>query len=149
MNLAEFRHLLDVHGAHFSAWPDEVRAAAEHLVATRPEARALLQEAIDLDRLIMRGMTIKPKAVDACTARVLASLARDLPRQRRFALSWPTALLQVDFAPARLRIAALAGFACLGVVLGLLGPDIAASSASSETTLAAVFEPEPLTGVRP
>src|SRR5262249_25406751 len=75
--------------------------------------------------------------------------------QRRFALSWPTALLDVDLAPSRLRLATLAGVACLGVILGLFAPDVDARDAhfvvasSAEPDLAAVFEPEPLTGVRP
>ena len=157
MKVAEFQDLLDAHGADLSAWPDELCSAAERLVATEPAARACLLAAQRIDDLIARGMNARSRSVDAAAAaRVLSALARSLPRQRRFALAWPAALLDVDLAPARLRIAALAGIACLGVVLGLFGPDIGAgdtgftvASASSETSLAAVFEPEPLTGVRP
>ena len=71
-------------------------------------------------------------------------------------LSWPRALLAFDLSPSRLRIAALAGMACLGLALGLFGPDIGPGDArfvptlvSSETNLTAMFEPEPLTGVTP
>ena len=157
MKVAEFQDLLDAHGADLAAWPDGLRSAAERLVATEPAARACLHAAQRIEDLIGRGMNARSRPVDdAAAARVLRALARDLPRQRRFALAWPAALLDVDLAPARLRIAALAGIACLGVVLGLFGPDIGAgdtgftvASASSETSLAAVFEPEPLTGVRP
>ena len=85
---------------------------------------------------------------------MLAVLREPLPRQRRFALSWawPAALLDVDLAPARLRIAALGGVAVLGIVIGLMGPDIGdagSASASAETTIAAVFESEPLSGDLP
>lgn len=155
MKVAEFQDLLDAHGADLSAWPDELHSAAERLVATEPAARACLLAAQRIEDLIARGMNARSRPVDdASAARVLGALARDLPRQRRFALAWPAALLDVDLAPARLRIAALAGIACLGVVLGLFGPDIGAGDtgfavASAETSLAAVFEPEPLTGVRP
>jgi hypothetical protein len=150
MQLDEFRDRLDALGADLSAWPEAQRHAAEHLVAGDPAARAALQEAQQLDRLIARSMA---GATGASAARVLAKLASPLPAQRRSLLSWawPTALLNVDLAPARLRIAALAGVAALGVVLGLFGPDVTDASvvvASSEPDLA-VFEPEPLTGVRP
>ena len=155
MKVAEFQDLLDAHGADLSAWPDGLRIAAERLVATEPAARACLLAAQRIEGLIGRGMNARSRPVDdAAAARVLNALARGLPRQRRFALAWPAALLDVDLAPARLRIAALAGIACLGVVLGLFGPDIGAGDtgfavASAEASLAAVFEPEPLTGVRP
>ena len=155
MKLVEFQHLLDAHGAHLSAWPDELRAAAEHLVATEPAAQTCLQEALRIDRLIVRGISTKAKPADASAARVLAALGRELPPQRRSVLSWPAALLAFDFAPARLRIAALGAVACLGMMLGLFGPDIAGDArfavalASPETNLAVMFEPEPLTGVTP
>jgi hypothetical protein len=155
MKLAELQHLIDSRGSDLSAWPDELRGAAERLVAAEPAARARLRQAQRLDDLIGRGMTAPSPSLDAAAARVLARLPRELPRQRRFALSWPMALLDVDLAPSRLRIAALAGVACLGVVLGLFGPDVDARdarfvvAASAEPDLAAVFEPEPLTGVRP
>jgi hypothetical protein len=155
MNLAEFQHLTDTRGSDLSAWPDELRVAAERLLAAEPAARARLREAQRLDDFLARGLKPRPASLDAAAARVLARLPRELPRQRRFALSWPMALLDVDLAPSRLRIAALAGVACLGVMLGLFGPDVDArdvrfvvAAASSELDLA-VFEPEPLTGVRP
>lgn len=152
MTLAEFHDLLDVHGARLSAWPDDLRAAAEHYLAAEPAARTALDHALRLDRLIMRGTagTTKP---DVAAARVLARLA-ELPPQRRFALAWPAALLMPDLSPARLRIAALGAFACLGIVIGLFGPDIATgdysvAASGPEVSIAAMLEPEPLTGVAP
>ena len=155
MTLAEFQHLIDARGSDLSAWPDELRVAAQHLAAAEPAARARLEAGERLDNLIARGLRAQPAARDAAVGRVLARLPRELPRQRRFALSWPTALLDVDLAPSRLRLATLAGVACLGVILGLFAPDVDARDAhfvvasSAEPDLAAVFEPEPLTGVRP
>jgi hypothetical protein len=152
MKLDEFRDRLDAHGADLSAWPEAQRAASERLLAGDPVARAALQEAQQLDRLIARSM--QAASTDASAARVLGALAQPLPPQRRSLLSWawPAALLDVDLAPARLRIAALAGVAGLGVVLGLFGPDVTDASvvvASASEPDLAVFEPEPLTGVRP
>jgi|SRR5262245_39282865 len=156
MTLAEFERHLDVHGTRLSVWPDDARTAAAELLAIDPAARGLLQETQRLDRLIVRSMS-SPKAVDAAATRVLARLGRELPPQRRAWLSWPYALLDVDLAPSRLRIAALAGMAALGLVLGLFGPDLVArdsraaagAAGLTDINLAAVFEPEPLTGVTP
>jgi hypothetical protein len=155
MNRTEFQHLLDAYGAHLSAWPDEERRAAEKLLATDAIARAHWDEAQSLDRLIVRVMS-EQTSVDAAAGRVLAKLAHDLPPQRRPLLSWPRALLAVDLSPSRLRIATLAAMACLGLILGLFGPDIgtadprfALTLTPSDINLAAMFEPEPLTGVTP
>jgi hypothetical protein len=157
MNLAEFRDHLDARGADLSAWLDAHRRAADRLLATDPSARACLAQAERLEQLIGRDRARGAPAIAAAAARVLAGLPRELPPQRRFGLAWlwPAALLDADLAPARLRIASLAAVGCLGIVLGLAGPDIAGdagfvvASASPETNLAAVFEPEALTGVRP
>lgn len=156
MTLAEFVELLDMHGGRLAAWPDEQRVAAEKFVAADPAAAARLQEAQRIDRLIVRSMNAPGKSVDAAASRVLARLARELPPQRRSLLSWPRALLDFDLAPSRPRLAALAGMAALGLVLGLFAPDIVSrdargslASTASETSIAAVFEPEPLTGVTP
>ena len=153
MNLAEFRDRLDSGGPDLARWPLERRAAAERLLAADPAAQAALDEARRLDALIASVML--PDAPAASSDRVLRALAGPLPPQRRSLLSrlWPAALLDVDLAPARWRLAALAGVACLGVLIGLAGPDIddadARAASASETTLAQVFEPEALTGVRP
>jgi hypothetical protein len=156
MKLDEFRDRLDAQGADLTVWPDAQRANAEHLLATEPAARSLLSEAQRLDRLIGRSMQAGSASQDVSAARVLAGLAPPLPPQQRGVLSWvwPAALLNVDLAPSRLRLAALGGVACLGIVLGLFGPDVTdaslvVASAQTDTNLAAVFEPEPLTGVRP
>ena len=156
MNIAEFQDRLDSDGADLAAWPEAQRRSAEHLVAADPSARARLSAARRLDALLARASALDAAPNEASAARVMTALRRPLPRQRRFALNWawPAALLNVDLAPARLRIAALAGVAGLGVMLGLWGPDLgeaglAGASTPQETTITALFEPEPLTGVRP
>ena len=156
MKLAEFRDIVDARGADLSTWPDHLRVPAESLLAAEPAARACLDEARRIDDVIARGLQASAVPVDLAAARVLARIARELPRQRRFAVPWPAALLDVDLAPSRWRMAGLAAVAALGIVLGLFGPDIGSrdgpmviASASAESGLAAVFEPEPLTGVRP
>jgi hypothetical protein len=161
MNVAKFHKLLDAHGADFSRWPTKERAAAEKLVASDPSVRVFLENARGFDQLIKSRMT--KEAIDAnAPNRVLAALAsKPLPRQHGllFAMGWPKALLDVDFAPAWPRIAALASVAALGIAIGLFGPDLGllegsgwavASPTMTESDLGMVaFEREPLTGVRP
>ena len=157
MKRAEFQDRLDSDGPDLSLWAQPHRRAAEHLLASDAAARALLVEAQRLDSLIARTMQTGTAATEASADRVLGALRRPLPPQRRSLLAqlWPSALLDFDLAPARWRIAGLAGVACLGVVLGLWGPDIGAAdggfavASASETTWAGMFEPEPLTGARP
>jgi hypothetical protein len=156
MNLAEFLDLLDARGGDLSAWPDADRVRGEHLLAANPQARAALAKARSLEDLIARTIKAEGMAVDAAVVRIRQAFARELPPQRRYRLAWPAALLGVDLAPARLRIAVLLVGACLGLALGLFGPDLGSSDAgtviastSAETSVAAMFEPEPLTGARP
>jgi hypothetical protein len=158
MKLAEFQDRLDSDGSDLALWAQPHRRAAEHLLASDVAARALLVEAQRLDSLIARALRQGATATEASADRVVVALRRPLPPQRRSLLArlWPSALLDFDLAPARWRIAALVGVACLGVVLGLWGPDIGAAdggfavaSASSDVTLAGMSEPEPLTGARP
>src|SRR5262245_54097607 len=140
MTLAEFQDLLDAHGAHLSTWPDELRHHTEQLLADEPAARLCLAEAQRFERRLARHMSVPAKALDAPSGRVLRALAGPLPRQRgwrRVALAWPTALLDFDLAPARLRIAALAGIAALGVALGLLGPAVGTGDSRLGVALAA------------
>jgi hypothetical protein len=156
MKLAELRDRLERDGTDVSTWSEPYRAAAEHLLAIDSTARTILAQGQRLERLIAAAMRPDTPARAESVERVLDALEHPLPPQRRRLLFhvWPAALLDVDLAPARWRLAALAGVAVLGVVSGLVGADIDAAEgsvavASSETGLAQVFEPEPLTGVRP
>lgn len=155
MKLNELQDALDVHGCDLATWPDELREIAERLVASEPAAASCVARARRLDRLIACSLSGEGTHADEAAARLLGRLPRELPAQRRFAFSWPMALLDVDLAPSRWRFAALGLVAFLGVALGLFAPDFDASDtgflsgAAAETTLAAMFDPEPLTGVRP
>jgi hypothetical protein len=82
----------------------------------------------------------------------MAKLHGTLPPQKR---SWfrslPELLLDWQFAPAWPRMAALAGCAALGLLAGTAGIDRIGRfvpGAHSDMTQA-LFEPEPLTGLRP
>jgi hypothetical protein len=97
------------------------------------------------------------RAAEPNASRVIAALSGALPPQRRSWWSWPAALLDVDFAPAWPRVAALAAVAALGFAIGLAGLDVpdganatsAAASRADAGLSVVAFEPEPLTGVRP
>lgn len=162
MNIGQLQHLLDTHGPEPSAWPPDLRTAAERLIATDPAAADARERALRLEALIAREMAPAPRTDDgaalASESRVLAALAaRPLPPQHRTWRWWPAELASFDLAPAWPRIAALASVAVLGFALGLAALDTGFGSgraltrtANADTDLSAiVFEPEPVTGLRP
>jgi hypothetical protein len=91
-------------------------------------------------------------ADDASAARVIAKLHGALPPQKR---SWfrslPELLLDWQFAPAWPRMAALAGCAALGLIAGSAGLDrfVPLQQGARSDVTQFLFEPEPLTGLRP
>jgi len=154
MTLARFRHLLDVHGADLARWPQPQRAAAERLLATDRTATSALAQARALDALIAR------EAPADATGVLRALAARPLPPQRRRLLwrRWPSELLTLDFVPAWPRVAALAGVAALGFVIGLvdLGPMTVSANGEDPASIVAdndigavVFAPDPLPEAHP
>jgi hypothetical protein len=156
MTLARFQHLLDVHGADLARWPQPQRAAAERLLATDGIATSALAQARALDALIARET---PAEADA-TGVLRALVARPLPPQRRRLLwrRWPSELLTLDFVPAWPRVAALAGVAALGFVIGLvdLGPMTVSANGEDPASIVAdndigavVFAPDPLPEAHP
>ena len=179
MTIVELQHLLEAHGAEPSRWPPEIRPAALELVAVDPAAADALARARRLDTLIARHLvgrhvvgrhvvgrqlgSVQPHrsredASDAEQAgRVMAALADPLPPQRRGLLArwWPAELLDLNFAPAWPRIAALAGVAALGFVIGL--SDLPLPVAPAPTVVAVadadmsliIFDSDPLPGARP
>jgi anti-sigma factor RsiW len=158
LTLARFQHFLDVHGADLARWPQARRAAADRLLADDPAASAVLARARELDALIAR----EPLPADAAAARIMHVIeTRRLPPQRRWFLwrQWPTELLDLNFAPAWPRLAALAGVAALGFVIGLsdlTGPIAAGPNGDEGAAVVAdvdigaiVFTPDPLPETRP
>ncbi len=157
MTLPRFQRALDVYGAELSRWPQAQRAAAERLVTSDPAAAAALVQARALDALMARDTG--GAQLDA--AAVLRALERrPLPPQRRRFLwrQWPTELLNLDFAPAWPRLAALAGVAAFGFAIGLTDLGLIPGMTNGDETIsivadndigAVVFSPDPLPEVRP
>jgi hypothetical protein len=156
MTLARFQRLLDAHGADLARWPQPLRTAAERLLAADGAATAALAQGRALDALIAHET---PAEADA-TGVLRALAARPLPPQRRRFLwrQWPSELLTLDFAPAWPRLAALAGVAALGFVIGLvdLGPMTVAANSEEPGSIVAdndigavVFAPDPLPEAHP
>jgi anti-sigma factor RsiW len=156
MTLARFHQLLDVHGADLARWPQPQRATAERLLATDEAATSALAQTHALDALIARET---PAPADA--SGVLRALAaQPLPPQRRRFLwrQWPSEFLTLDFVPAWPRVAALAGVAALGFVIGLvdLGPMTVGTNGEDPVSIVAdndigavVFAPDPLPEAHP
>jgi len=156
MTLARFQRLLDVHGSDPARWPLPQRAAAERLLAADGPAAAALAQARALDALMARDASAQTDA----TGILRALAARPLPPQRRRFLwrRWPNELLTLDFAPAWPRLAALAGVAALGFVIGLidLGPMTVGPNSEEPVSIVAdndlgavVFAPDPLPEAHP
>jgi anti-sigma factor RsiW len=161
MKLTQFFRHLDAHGADLSRWPAGTRIAAERLIAANPDARAAHAQARSFDARLRQHLR-KRADPRASAARVLARLDNPLPPQRRplVPIWWPAALLGSDFAPAWSGCAALAAVALLGFVVGLSGAGSAltpgpyqtvrSASAGTDSDLSMiVFEPDPLSALRP
>lgn len=108
------------------------------------------------DEFLTRTLKRPPSPADeAAAARVLARLARPLPRQKKPFWRLPAVLLDWQFAPAWPRVAALVCCALIGFGIGLAGLDRSFGRIDAPLVVAGrdlgsiVFEPEPLTGARP
>ncbi len=108
-----------------------------------------------LERALKRA-TQAPPVDDAAVERALKRLAGSLPRQKVPLWRLPGVLLDWQFAPAWPRVAALAGCAALGFVIGIAGVDRRFDGGGTPFSVASrsdigsiVFEPEALTGARP
>lgn len=100
-----------------------------------------------LDERLTQHYARRDATGDAAT-RVLARLGA-LPTQRHpFWAVLPNILLDWQFRPAWPRMAALAGCALIGFALGEAGLDRLVRPPAQDFA-AAVFEAEPLTGLRP
>lgn len=148
-----FERCLIRFGADLDRWPADLRAQAQRLLAQDAAARALLEEEATLDRRMARAAALRTGDT-APAARVSGALSRAaLPRQSRgLWLRWlPSWLVAVDLGPAWPSIAALAGMALLGFLVGLSGtlPLVGGKGARGLTgtdVSAVVFEPGPIGG---
>jgi hypothetical protein len=112
-----------------------------------------------IDEILAQHIKMERSADDAIATRLLVSLtAKPLPAQRHTLLrNWPTVLLNFDFAPAWPRIATLASAGFVGCMVGFFSPGAQIFEKPRTTSVQMadadpgylVFEPEPLTGVRP
>ena len=79
MTHRDFEHLLEVYGGNRRRWPADAAAAADALLAADGEARALLDEAAALDRVLAKTPVIGDRRLAALTDRIVND-ARRSPR---------------------------------------------------------------------
>ncbi|WP_296582592.1 hypothetical protein [Xanthobacter sp.] len=151
MTREDFEHFLIRFGTDVSRWPQDTRAAAEALLATDAAARALLTEETALERRLWDAARLTTAADTRPAQRVTRALSNaPLPRQsRRHPVRWlPDWLIALDLRPAWPSIAALAGMALLGFMVGssdtLVGIGAGARGGSATDVSAVVFEPGPI-----
>jgi hypothetical protein len=106
MSLARFASILDAYGAAPRRWPATERAAAEALLAGSAEARAMLERAAELDRLLDAAEAPAPSPA------LRAAVLRAAPRPRR------RSDLPRRLGGRRAAAAALAASLLLGIVAG-------------------------------
>jgi hypothetical protein len=107
MELARFRHLLDIHGADIESWPARERGAAQALLAASRDATRARDEAAQLERLFRSA---RVAVSEASVQRVLAAVATPPRRPSRAA---------PPFVRPVTSTVVLAGMAALGIVVGL------------------------------
>lgn len=75
--LAEFEAVLDRHGGDEARWPSEVREQAKGLLASSPEARAILEDAKQLDAALAVTLAAPSPAMGLHTRIVANAQPRD------------------------------------------------------------------------
>lgn len=151
MTREDFERFLIRHGTDVALWPQAPRIAAEALLAKDAAARALLAEEIALERRLSGAARLTTEADTRPAHRVARALSNaPLPRQsRRHPVLWlPDWLIALDLRPAWPSIAALAGMALLGFMVGssetLVGIGSGARAGATTDVSAVVFEPGPI-----
>ncbi len=112
-DLTLLRRLLESYGANPERWPADRRQAALQYLEGSAEARALCEEAADLDAALDQA------AVPAPAPELMAAIlsAATAPRPRFWAAPiWP-------FGPAWKPISTLAAAAILGIIAGSQAPE--------------------------
>lgn len=132
MSIDRLRQVLDSYGARPEMWPSSEREAALALVLSTPEAKALLEEAEALDRMLDAAPQIEPSA--ALRARILDGIPKApvslLDRLDQLAARlWP-------FGPRWRPAAALAGAAALGIAVGAWMPYESHNNSTADSTAA-------------
>lgn len=113
MLLERFRELMDAYGGDPRRWPPMDRAPAAALLAASAEARALLAEAVTLDRLLDAAESVALPALDADRLIVRATgAAQDRANFR------PIGVMRPAGQRLWLRAASLAAATIIGFVVG-------------------------------
>lgn len=115
MNIERFKTLTEAYGANPARWPEAERVAALLFAEQSAEARAVLQEALDFDRLL-DGAETQP-VTRALEDRILAAF----PERKQTPARW----FATFAVPARwLPAAAVAGSLVLGLLVGAALPGL-------------------------
>ena len=103
--LAAFEAMLDRHGGDQARWPSELRERAEGLLASSPEAQAVLRDAKQLDAALAEALAV-PSPAMGLRARIVANA-----QPRDVWLDWLTSRLwrPVSLACAPLLVGFAAG----------------------------------------
>lgn len=120
MNIERFKTLTEAYGANPARWPEAERVAALLFAEQSAEARAVLQEALDFDRLL-DGAETQP-VTRALEDRILAAF----PERKQTPARWfATFAVPARWLPARwLPAAAVAGSLVLGLLVGAALPGL-------------------------
>lgn len=140
MTLDRLTALADAFGGDLRRWPTADRAAAEHLLATDPAARAVFDAAMSFDALL--ATSPRPQASAALRDRVIDAAARAGLKPRPARRFWLDRLVLASGA-------GWAAAACAGVVAGLsltthMTADVQADAVLYQATLAGVDDTEVL-----
>lgn len=141
--IQDFQQLLDTYGSDRARWPAAMREHVEVTLASDPRTKAILKEAMALDRLldqaprvsIDRERALAQRILAATKARPAAAAASNLIAFRRL-----NALLPV--AVHRAAMAALAASLLLGIVVGTSGAGTSAVAWLSDAAGFSDDEPE-------
>tara|TARA_R110002167_G_scaffold23011_9_gene81890 strand:- start:5214 stop:5639 length:426 start_codon:yes stop_codon:yes gene_type:complete len=140
MTLDRLTVLADAWGGDLRRWPPADRIEAEQLLASDPEARAVLEAATAFDALL--STSPQPRASAALRDRVIASASRAGLKPRPARRFWFDRLVLASGA-------GWAAAACAGIIAGLsltthMTADIQADAVLYQATLAGVDDTEVL-----
>ena len=157
LTLKHFEKLVHSYGGDLGRWPEETRREAARLLQALPEARALIDEARELDEVI-EAATAREHAAHWPAGEQAAALSRLRSRvrqrigeragvesdpERRPRVNprslWESRILQITVTPGR--FAVLAGVAALA---GLLIGATSFVTAPSSDNFLTVLQPEPI-----
>tara|TARA_R110000824_G_scaffold366730_2_gene555632 strand:- start:165174 stop:165704 length:531 start_codon:yes stop_codon:yes gene_type:complete len=129
MSLQRLRAIVEAYGAAAHRWPVEERDAALALVGSDPQARAMLDDALNLDLLLDQAPAI-PAPSDMLVSRIMAARPRAVsreylapPRTSGATGFWRGLIRDIwPYGSPALPAGALAASIVLGVSLGLFSP---------------------------